>query len=59
MRIALGTTKAKDTHSEFVTRFVYPRQQWLRERTSMLRLYLHCLLNHKKNYNFLKIKMVL
>jgi len=42
MRIALGITKAKDTHSEFVTRFVFPWQQRLRERASMLRLYLHC-----------------
>jgi hypothetical protein len=33
---ACWVTKATDIHS-------FPRQQWLRERASMLRLYLTCL----------------
>jgi len=40
---ATWLAKAADIHSEYVTRIASPRQQWLRERTSMLRLYMHCL----------------
>ena len=42
MRIASWITKATDTHSEYVILIVV-QQQWLRERASMLRLYVHCL----------------
>jgi hypothetical protein len=43
MRFACWITKATDTHSEYVILTVFSRQQWLRERASMLRLYVHCL----------------
>jgi hypothetical protein len=43
MRFAGWITKATDTHSEYVTLITFPRQQWLRERASMLRLYVQCL----------------
>jgi hypothetical protein len=43
MRIARWITKATDIHSKYVILIAFPRQQWLRERTSMLRLYVHCL----------------
>jgi hypothetical protein len=43
MRIACCITKATGTHSEYVILIAFPRQQWLRERASMLRLYVHCL----------------
>jgi len=46
MRFAWRITKATDTRSEYVTRIAFPRQQWLRERTSMLRsTYTPCLVN--------------
>jgi len=32
-----------DTHSEYVIPIAFPRRQWLRERASMLRLYVHYL----------------
>ena len=34
-------SKATDTHSEYVIRIPFLRQQWLRERASILRLYAH------------------
>jgi hypothetical protein len=37
MRFACWITKATGTHSEYVIRTAFPRQQWLRERASMLR----------------------
>jgi len=37
MRIACWITKATSTHSGYVTLTAFPRQQWLRERASMLR----------------------
>jgi hypothetical protein len=43
MRIACWITKVIDTHSECVILLVFPQQQWLRERTSLLSLYLHSL----------------
>jgi hypothetical protein len=43
MRISYWIPKAIDTLSENVTRTAFPRQQWLGERASMLRLYVHCL----------------
>jgi hypothetical protein len=36
MRFACWITKATDTHSEYATLIYFPRQQWLRERASML-----------------------
>jgi len=36
IRIACWTLKATDTFSEYVTLIAFPRQQWLRERASML-----------------------
>jgi len=39
MRNTCLETKDTDTRSEYT----FPRQQWLRERASILRLYVHCL----------------
>jgi hypothetical protein len=36
MRIACHTTKATDTYSVYGTFFAFSRQQWLRERASLL-----------------------
>jgi hypothetical protein len=38
MCIACWVPKATDTHSEYVILIAFPRQQWLRERSSLLRL---------------------
>ena len=43
MRFACWITKATDTHLESVIPTAFPRQQWLRERASMLHLYVNCL----------------
>ena len=43
MLIAYWIPKATDTHSKYVIFIAFPSQQWLQERVSMLRLYLHCL----------------
>jgi len=43
MHIACWITKATDTHSEYVILIVFPLQQRLRERASMLRSYVHSL----------------
>jgi hypothetical protein len=43
MRFVCWITKATDTHSEYVILIAFPLQQWLRERASILRLYVHCL----------------
>jgi len=53
MRIECWITKATNTdqgahththtHSEYAMLIAFPWQQWLRERASMLRLYVHCL----------------
>jgi hypothetical protein len=46
MRFACWVTKTTDTHTEYVTLTVFPRQQWLRKRISMLRyLYIACIVN--------------
>ena len=37
IRFASWITKTTDTHSEYVILIAFTRQQWLRERTSMLR----------------------
>jgi hypothetical protein len=36
-------TTATETHSGYVILIAFLRQKWLRERASMLRLYVHCL----------------
>jgi hypothetical protein len=41
MRIACWIPKVIETHSEYVIRIAFPRQQWLRERASNLRSYVH------------------
>ena len=38
MRFACWLTKATDTHSEYAVLTVFPQQQWLRERASVLRI---------------------
>jgi hypothetical protein len=48
MRIVYWITKAKNTHSEYVILIVFPRKQWLHERSSMLRCtYIALKLIHK------------
>jgi hypothetical protein len=37
MRIAYWITMATNSHSEYVILIAFPRQQWLRERNSVLR----------------------
>jgi hypothetical protein len=44
MRIAGWVTKATDTHSECVILIGFAQQQWVRERVSMLSLYVHCII---------------
>jgi hypothetical protein len=39
MRFGCWMTKATNTHSEYVVIIAFPRQQWLHERDSILRLY--------------------
>ena len=43
VRFACWIRKVTDTHPEHVLLIALPWQQWLRERTSMLHLYVHCL----------------
>ena len=43
MCFAWWISKATDTHSEYVIIIAFPRQQWLRERASVVSLYVHCL----------------
>jgi len=45
MRIACRITKATYTHSEYVITIPFPRQQWLRERSSLLRYTYRAVLN--------------
>ena len=42
-RFACWITKATNTHSEYVTLITFPRQIWLHESASRLRLYVRCL----------------
>jgi hypothetical protein len=47
MRIACWITKATHTHSEYVTLFAFPQQQWLHKCASMLHYsHIACLVNH-------------
>ena len=39
MRFVIWITEGTDTHSEYVKVIAFSRQQWLRERASILRLY--------------------
>ena len=41
MHYAYWLTKATDIHSEYVILIAVPLQQWLHERTTFLRLYVH------------------
>ena len=43
MRIAWWITKATNTHSKYVILNAFPLQQRLRERVSVVSLYVHCL----------------
>jgi hypothetical protein len=43
MRFACWITKATDTHRDYVITFAFPRQKWLSERSSILRLHVRCL----------------
>jgi hypothetical protein len=43
IRFACWVRKATDTHSEYEILIASPQQQWLRERGSLLLLYVHCL----------------
>jgi hypothetical protein len=50
MRFARCITKTTDTHSEYVILIAFPRQQWLRERVSVLQV--HCLSYYKFKTNY-------
>jgi len=52
MHIAWWISKAKNTHSEYVTNIGFLQQQWLLEGASML-LYVHCLFVCCGNINFI------
>jgi hypothetical protein len=59
MRFACWIIEATDTHSEYVTH-CFPRQQWLRERPSFLRLCVRCLYSFFSTFdlnNFLHINV--
>jgi hypothetical protein len=43
MRFACWITEATDTHTEYVIIIAFRWQRRLRERASLLRLYVHCL----------------
>jgi hypothetical protein len=43
IRSACWITKATNTRSEYVILIALPERQWFHERTSILRLYVHCL----------------
>jgi hypothetical protein len=43
MHFAWWITKDIDPHSEYVILIAFPRQNWFRERASMLRLCVYCL----------------
>ena len=47
IRLVCWITKATDTHSEYIILIAFPLQKWLRQRTLMLRLFVHwlCCLN--------------
>jgi hypothetical protein len=42
MRFACWVTNATATHSEYEILTVFPRQQWVRERASVLTVYVQC-----------------
>ena len=42
MRITWWINEVTDTHSQYVIPIAFRRQQWFRERASILRLYVHC-----------------
>jgi hypothetical protein len=47
IRFACWITKATDTLSEYVILIAFPRQQWLRERATVVRYtYVTCLIIH-------------
>jgi len=48
MRVACWISKATNTHSDYVILNVFPLQQWLHERASLLRYtYIACLVSTK------------
>jgi hypothetical protein len=46
MRIACRIPKATNTHSQYVILIVFPLQQWLNERASLLRCYIACIVTN-------------
>jgi len=51
MRIECWIPKATNTYSEYVILIIFPRQKRLRERASVLCLYVHCLSCYKNDNN--------
>jgi len=43
INLTCWVNNATDTHSEYVIHTAFARQQWVREHSSMLRLYVRCL----------------
>jgi hypothetical protein len=62
MRFAWWIINATDTHSEYVILNAFPRQQWLRERASVLRytyiacLLCYCIRQQKKAVTYFKFR---
>ena len=54
MRIACWKIKATDTHSEYVVLIAFPQQEWLRESSSILPLYIHCLVYNREGGRLLR-----
>jgi hypothetical protein len=60
MRIACCIPKATYTHSEYIILIDFPRQQWLRERASMLRYtYITCLVSLRSKCSTRQVRNVL
>jgi hypothetical protein len=55
-RIAWRISKATDTQAEYLIFFTLTRQQRLRERVSMLRLYVRCLFCLFVHYFYLLVE---
>jgi hypothetical protein len=54
MRFACWITKATDIHSKYVILIAFPRQQWLRERASVLHYtYIACPLHFSVRHGYI------
>jgi hypothetical protein len=59
MRIACWIIKATRTHSGYVIHTAFPRQQWLRERATMIRyMCIACLVELVLRYTFTTVMIM-